>query len=134
MGTLVVFVVGTIGCESNANVAAVDGVIRLDGQPLSQGMVHFTPKAGRGAKGMIQSDGTFRLGTYSDADGALIGVHRVSITSSEQPTGPPNFDVDRPAVTKSRIPVSYASADTSHLTFEVKGDQDNHAVFDLTNK
>ena len=46
------------GCQQDATVARVDGVVRLDGKPLTTGTVRFVPEAGRAATGEIQSDGT----------------------------------------------------------------------------
>ena len=55
--------------------APVSGVVTLDGQPLEMGSVTFVPQDGsrRPATGRIQSDGSYRLGTYDDDDGALLG-------------------------------------------------------------
>ena len=59
--------------------------------PLTSGTVRFVPDAGRAASGTIESDGTYRLGTYSRSDGALIGTHKVAIDRlrgrRRQPTG-----------------------------------------------
>ena len=44
---------------------------------------------GKAAAGNVQSDGTFTLGTYSQADGAVVGRHRVSYAAPlpELPAG-----------------------------------------------
>lgn len=54
----------------------------MDGKPLSGGRVMFQPIAsgddkvvGRPAIGSIQPDGSFKLTTYKDGDGALVGSH-----------------------------------------------------------
>jgi hypothetical protein len=123
------------GCGSSENLASVEGIVRLNGEPLSRGIVTFLPEAGRSASGAINSDGTFQLGTYDKADGALVGKHLVTITATEAPTGPPNFDVDRPnaPAPQALVPARYAVAGNG-LTFDVKSDEANHAEFDLTNK
>lgn len=116
-------------------MAPVDGVVRVDGKPLSRGIVTFTPKAGRSASGVIESDGSFRLSTNAAGDGALIGIHGVSVIASAAAPGRPNFDADRPAITKdSTIPSWYASPDTSGLTFEVKAGGANRAELELVSK
>jgi hypothetical protein len=122
------------GCGSpDPETAEVTGIVRLDGQPLTSGIVTFTPEAGRSATGFIQSDGTYTLKTYTDGDGALPGKHIVTITPGN--TGAParpNFDSDRPTMaTDSPIPVKYGIPGSSGLEFEVKADEANHAEFDL---
>lgn len=121
-----------IGCGGGDDLAPVDGMVRLNGEPLTRGIVTFTPEAGRSASGTINSDGTFRLGTYDERDGALVGTHGVSITATEASSGRPNFDSDRVTPPKDlSVPPRYASAETSGLTFEVKAGESNHAEFDL---
>jgi hypothetical protein len=124
------------GCGGSEELARVDGVVRLDGKPLGKGIVTFVPAAGRSASGSLGNDGTFRLGTYGKTDGALVGTHHVTITATETPTGPPNFDVDRPAVRSKDllVPARYASTSGSGLTFDVKAGERNQAEFDLTSK
>ena len=59
-----------------------------DGSPLAGGMVEFQSAAVDGkqhnARGVIGTDGTFRLGTFEADDGALAGEHR-AIVRPEQP-------------------------------------------------
>jgi hypothetical protein len=118
------------GCSpSDANLAPVEGVVRLDGQPLTSGKVLFQPTAGRGAMGLIQSDGTFTLGTYRDADGALIGEHKVAIVAYEGDGGRPDPTAGRKPL-KPLVPEHYLAPGTSNLTFEVKSG-DNRPEFDL---
>ena len=122
------------GCGSSGpETGEVKGIVRLDGEPLASGIVTFTPQGGRSATGFIKSDGTFRLTTYSDGDGALPGKHTVTITPGG--TGPqarPDFDSERPSTaTNSPIPVKYGIPGSSGLEFEVKPGEVNHAEFDL---
>jgi hypothetical protein len=132
IGLLVATGMLAAGCGSDQpTVVPVDGVVRIDGQPLRTGTVRFIPAAGRSARGQIQSDGSFRLGTYREADGAQVGMSRVAITAFEVPAGNVNPDVDRPR-SKSLIPLRYNSTANSGLTFEVKPSGTNHAEFDLT--
>jgi len=125
-----------VGCQDRRGLAPVEGVVRLDGEPLTKGIVTFVPESGRSATGAIRSDGTFQLETYGQAEGALVGAHRVTITATETPTGPPDFDVDRPAVAdkKPLVPARYANSESSGLTFEVKADMTNYAELDLKSK
>lgn len=135
VGGALAFVGLAAGCGSRENLAPVEGIVRLNGAPLSRGIVTFLPQAGRSASGAIGNDGTFELGTYDKADGALVGQHQVTITATQGPTGPPNFDVDRPSAPAPQavVPARYAVAGNG-LTFDVKSGETNRAEFELTNK
>ena len=131
-GVVLLLVVGTAwGCGNDATLAPVEGVVRLDGQPLTTGTINFVPDEGRTASGKIASDGTFRLSTPGEGDGARIGNNGVSIIAYEGGSSSgPNFDMDRPQA-KPLIPLRYASPQGSKLTFDVKAGVTNHAEFDL---
>jgi hypothetical protein len=78
------------GCKQNPETAPVVGMVTLDGRPLTGGSVTFTPisggqSTGRSAYGEIRSDGTFTLGTYAKADGAVIGTHLATIYGHREP-------------------------------------------------
>src|SRR5262249_61357122 len=47
-----------------------------------------------GARGDVEEDGSFRLGTHKPGDGALLGKHRVAVTeySPREPPPPPIMD------------------------------------------
>ena len=81
---------------------------------------------GRGASGIIGSDGRFTLQSYTAGDGALVGFHRVAIDSWEEvkPSTPTiTADDDRPAPPppmKSRIPIHYNDHASSGIAAEVK--------------
>jgi hypothetical protein len=125
------------GCGSSGpETAEVEGIVRLDDQPLTLGIVTFTPKGGRSATGFIQKDGTFRLTTYQNGDGALVGKHTVTITpGGSSPQARPDFESDRPTLTtNSPIPVKYGVPGTSGLEFEVKPGEANYAEFSLSSK
>lgn len=66
-------------------IVRVKGTITFKGKPLTRGQVQFEPKdAGRDAYGKIQPDGTFVLTTFKEGDGAVKGVHRVSVNGAER--------------------------------------------------
>ena len=115
----------TCGCggADQLNTADVSGAVTLDGQPLAKGMVIFTPAAGRGATGTIQSDGTYTLGTYGSSDGAVLGKHMVAVVAREElPGGEGPMQV---RAGPSLIPELYGDAATSGLSFEVTAGGDN---------
>jgi hypothetical protein len=62
----------------------------------------------------VQADGTFRIGTYEDDDGALPGKYRVALTPPEPP-----LDAPRP---KPIIDARYGDLDKSGLTADIKAE------------
>lgn len=71
------------GCsQSPYELAAVTGVVTIDGRPFHGGKVMFAPvakgesrKVGRPSFGLLGTDGRFELTTYEDGDGAVVGEH-----------------------------------------------------------
>ena len=123
----VLMLVNGCGGGDQLKVAAVSGVVKLDGVPLDAGTIIFTPEKGRAAKGKISSDGKFALGTYGLNDGAIIGTHKVSILSALKEEA---FESDE--VVESKIPVKYSSPVTSGIAFEVKPGSENEFTVSLT--
>jgi hypothetical protein len=71
------------GC-GNRSVSKVEGVVTLDGAPLSGATVSFMPVGeGRPASGLTDRDGNFRLSTFRTDDGALAGDYRVIVVVGE---------------------------------------------------
>jgi hypothetical protein len=83
---------------------------------------------------MIQSNGTYTLGTFSTSDGALLGPQKVTVIAFDSGTfDRPAYDMPATQKSKSLVPEKYSSPGTSGLTFEVKPG-DNEANFDLSSK
>jgi hypothetical protein len=106
---------GVSGCGPKLH--AVRGKVSYaDGTPVSEGMVVFE---GRGpdnavtARGEIQTDGGYRLGTYKPGDGALAGKYRVLVTPKSDPNA-----VDRPAAPPP-FDARFMDFQSSGLEFEV---------------
>lgn len=121
------------GCGSDRlDVAPAKGKVTYKGKALEFGSVLFQPDKGPPARGQIQSDGTFTLGTYGDRDGAVIGKHKVEVRCSEtqKPGYAPPAGEEAP-VGKSLIPAKYNRGETSGLTAEVKAKGPNEFTFDL---
>lgn len=111
------------GVSDRPAIAMVSGIVLLDGKPLSQGTVVFTPEFGRAATGTIQADGRFVLTSYHPGDGASLGKHRVAVIAREQlPSdgGPIGIRAGR-----SLIPDFYSDNAKSGLTFEVGEGRNN---------
>ena len=119
------------GCHRGPTMAPVTGKVFYNGRPLEFGSVMFQPASGQPAQGQIQSDGTFTLSTYKEADGAVVGRHKVRITCYE--TEKPGFPRSPGEQTLGRllIPEKYTFLDQSGLSADVSIDREEPFVFEL---
>jgi hypothetical protein len=114
------------GCGSNLPaVAPVKGTITWRGQPVAGATVMFMPGNGRPATGMTDAEGHFHLSTFGQADGALPGHHKVSITKRVA-IGDGPYPPER-----SEIPPNYANTTTSGLEVDVTAAGPNDFPFEL---
>ncbi len=126
--SLIVLSTATLGCGGASHeleTAPVSGTVTLDGVPLTSGFVFVIPSRGRGAKGAIQSDGTFVLGTYESADGVQVGTHSLTVSPIPLDEG----ESDPGGVV---IPEKYSRGSSSQLTIEVKPGVDNQVELSLS--
>jgi hypothetical protein len=128
------------GCGSEFPTARVSGRVTLNGKPVDQVEVMFSPIAaegkinsGVGSYGVTDADGRYTLlliGT-KDTKGAVIGKHKVRI-DNHSPPGDSSDDRPqkrpKPAVL---IPAKYHALN-SILEFEVTSGGTDKADFDLT--
>ncbi|MCA9234823.1 MAG: hypothetical protein KDA44_05105 [Planctomycetales bacterium] len=118
------------GCNSgDSGLAPVSGQVLLDGQPLTTGAVITMPPQGRGARGVIGSDGRFTLSTGDLGEGATIGRHAVAVVAMEETVG-----LNPEAPRKLLVPQIYTVPETSGLSIDVVADQDNDVVLKLTSQ
>jgi hypothetical protein len=108
----------------------VEGKVTFkDGKPLFGGSVEFQPvgeqKGKISARGYISPEGTYRMSTFKQHDGAIEGKHRVLVIS---PLPPGPIDPARPP--KSFIHARFQSYDTSGLEYTVTPKGPNK--FDIT--
>ena len=71
---------GLAGC-SDSKVAPVSGTITFDEQPLKNAKIVFQPKKGRASSAMTNDQGYYELEYTVKEKGALIGTHKVRITT-----------------------------------------------------
>ncbi len=94
-----VLLLGTVGCDGGGEhgVASAGGTVTLDGKPVPDLVVTFTPQAaaggdgnpGKSATGRTDADGKFTLSTYQMGDGAVVGTHQVAVgLDGPNPTPP----------------------------------------------
>jgi len=120
------------GCGGRANdewtaqrhkVAAVSGVVLLDGQPLEGATVNFF-SADREvtAYGRTNAQGEFQLTTYDAGDGAVAGAHKVTVKKVETITVPNPEDPNLPPISSKETwhtPKRFGSVGTSPLSANV---------------
>ena len=123
-----------LGCGGRAfEMAPVAGTVTLDGQSLADAKVVFQPMAaegttdaGAGSVGTTDASGKFTLTCVDDRPGAVVGKHRVSIST---------YKGDETAegmvtIAEEKVPEKYNEETT--LTFEVPSGGTDAANFDLT--
>ena len=118
-------------------MAPATGRVTFEGKPLQFGTVMFQLESGgQPARAMIQSDGTFELSTFEEGDGAIVGNHKVRVTSysSQDPQQQARSGPTGDTLGKLLIPKRYTMFGTSGLTATVAPDQNEPYVFELTAK
>ncbi len=125
-----------IGCgEGGPSLGKVSGTITLDGKPLPNAIVSFVPEDGRrSSSATTNANGEYHL-AYISQEGAVVGKHKVSITSVPEaqtqtmediPSDDPRYaelmqsqqSAYNSAKTKEKIPDSYNTK--TELVYEVK--------------
>jgi hypothetical protein len=101
----------------------VQGSVVFDtGEPVSWGTIEFYCAESRiAARGKIASDGTFRLSTYDEGDGAVAGKHLVTVAQAEL-LGQPHEHSHAPL---KAVPKRFSDPQTSRLEFTVEPGSDN---------
>ncbi len=122
-----------VGCDRGPEVVPVTGKVTYNGDPLPYGSVLFQPSSGQPAGGVIQSDGTFRLSTFAEYDGAIVGGHKISVScyTSHSPTERAKKQVGEFVFGDPLIPKKYAYVDSSGLNREVKSGEENAFTLEL---
>jgi hypothetical protein len=95
----------TAGCGEGGpdNLAAVSGQVKLDGQPLEGARLEFIPTEGAVSLGKTDAQGKYELLFNRDDKGAVIGQHKVRISTYSP--GDPD-DPATPAVPE-KLPAKY---------------------------
>lgn len=112
-----------LGCNASEEIYPVKGtVVFEDGSPVMFGDIEFQASLEPiNARGKIQRDGSFTMGTRSSNDGALVGEHKVVIVQAV--TNHFNLDVvhDHGHIADPM----YSSYQTTELTVDVKPEENN---------
>jgi hypothetical protein len=131
-------VVLALGC-GGSTVAPVSGKVTLDGKPVANVDVTFSPvaasgtiEAGMSATGKTNENGEYTLKATNGKTGAQVGMNRVSIVSLAAQVGEGDQRPPRGGwKLQNKIPAKYN--EKSELTFDVKPGT-NTADFPLTSK
>jgi hypothetical protein len=134
LGAAAMLVLTGCGNGDNFSTAPVTGKVVLNGEPVTEGSITFSPisdgkseLSGKPASGTIQSDGTFTLTTYEEGDGAVVGKHRVMYSPPLIVPGDPAAGGHAAAAPKSK----YEGATVVTPEVEVKAGEDNHFEIEL---
>lgn len=99
------------GCGSGGpSLGSVTGQVTMDGKPLPNVLVTFVPEGGgRAATGTTNAEGQYQL-VYIDKPGALIGNHKVSLTTLTQAQGTASGEMSEEEYEKAAMAAMNASA------------------------
>ncbi len=131
------------GGPDRPEMAPVSGVVVQDGKPVPGAEVNFrNDKAPRAATGTTDNEGKFRLTTFENFDGAVLGEHKVGVVKVQTDAAISGANADDPsaayeagmaaaasgnmeAIQKSELPTNFADPETSGLKFTVTKDGPN---------
>lgn len=114
------------GCGKSPAEAKVSGTVTLDGNPVANAEVTFTPEDGsRISQGVTDSEGRYVLRFTASLDGAAVGTHNVTIRTGSSESS------DDPEAAKEIIPAKYNTQ--SELKETVKAGK-NVVDFKLTSE
>ncbi len=118
-------VLGT-GCgKSGPQMAPVEGVVTLDGEPIEGATVLFQPEAGgKPATGVTDPSGKFALKTFKTGDGAQVGMNNVSVTKEIVGESSANVEEGEIVDVVLETPAKYASPKLSGLSVDVQPGMD----------
>ena len=114
-----------LGCGSS-NTQATTGTVTLDGEPLPDSEIIFTPEGGgRPAVAMTDASGNFELIYTVGQEGAPPGKYVARVQTSTT-----IYDADgEETIVEEKVPAKYNRNST--LTFEVKQGAANHFDIEL---
>ncbi|MGQ0636681.1 MAG: hypothetical protein ACT4QC_18885 [Planctomycetaceae bacterium] len=91
MGLVVCGLLAGCGGADRPALAPVSGVVRYDGEPIEKISVSFVPRKGAASIGVSDAEGKFRLTTFDENDGAILGNHAVTVMYLTEPVDPFQF-------------------------------------------
>ncbi len=116
-----VLLVSLSGCGSS-KIGTVKGVITMDDAPVAGAAVAFHPSEGRASIGRTDADGRYELGYLKNEAGAIIGPHKVTISTKIYASEASDAD-GNPTMVKGQpetMPRRFSTLAKSVLSAEVK--------------
>jgi hypothetical protein len=123
------------GCSQSKEpwevVYPVSGTVKFEGKPVAGAVVTFIPQDKSLPKtvrptAITEEDGTFEVGTYSQADGAPAGSYKVLVTHYTV-TG----DAENPIPGPNDLPQKYSKVEETDLQVTIEAQETELKVFDL---
>lgn len=111
VGQVVLLAAALVGCQGGANLGDVEGEVTLNGAPLADGVIHFTPVDGQ----TPTHSGFIKSGRF--AERLPVGKHRVEISSVQVQPLRPGQPADS-AIGREIVPEKYNTQ--TELAAEVK--------------
>ena len=127
------------GCGGNSDLGSVTGTVTIDGEPIDYAAVTFMPTQGRASIGRTDADGVYKLAYVIGQDGALIGNHKVYVTTrvKKEPAYGQKEGVEKSPIRlngrKELLPKENCDRNYTELTATVESGN-NEINFDLTSK
>lgn len=127
----------TIGCgeaeEETAETAPVTGIVTYKGEPVESAVVTFIPQGQGSNRGTdkTEANGRFSLTTFHARDGAIPGVHAVTVQLMPE-GGLPGQEVESTGATP--IPKVYEDPKKTPLSLEVKAGETNDFTIELVDQ
>jgi hypothetical protein len=130
-------------------MAPASGLVLYQGKPVEGAQVVFhNDRVSRMPGGTTDAQGKFRLTTFENFDGAILGDYKVSVTKVAANPELAGASVDNPtaayeagmtaaasgnkeAIAKEELPGKYADPNTSELTATVTKEGPNEFKFEL---
>lgn len=131
----VLCIVSAVGCQTKKpweTAVPTSGTVNFDGKPISGAEVTFVP-VGTDVPNSVRpsattkADGTFKLTTHAQDDGAPVGEYQVSVLWH------PLVDTGSgPSRGGNKLPARYSRPETSKITATVKPEGGAIPTFSLT--
>jgi len=121
-----------VGCgESGPELVDAHGIVTLDGKPVPNASVTFSPKDGQGttSSGLTDATGHYTLRFTRDREGVMPGTHNVLIETEK--VSPEDVAEGEPVPEFVPLPAKYSRP--GELTADVSSDKPQHD-FALTSK
>lgn len=84
---LAVLLLCSLGCEDGPKLGSVTGLITLEGEPLANATITFTPADGWSAFDRTGPDGQYELQFQDGRKGAMVGENEVRIETAHIAAG-----------------------------------------------